>query len=221
LTHQPGSGTAPPSPDNVFITVLCHCYIIVDLQASVVIRHLGLVPSSNKVSSDVNCDNLIYGKRKPRVVRPRNTLFAANPQLFHFSLAFWKRRIFCLFTIKADLAYLFGSAMLQVLFCLVKVLSFFLLLFHSFFQFKNRFGLNIFWHLLFFADILKRKAFSNSPTVTPSKSRRGAENTPEKRTPRRHGDLSPYGSTEIDILHCMPLLPGKYHKILTNSGRRK
>jgi hypothetical protein len=41
------------------------------LQASVIIRQLGLVPTSNKVSSDINFENLIFGKRKPRIVRSR------------------------------------------------------------------------------------------------------------------------------------------------------
>jgi hypothetical protein len=41
------------------------------VQASVIIRQLGLVPTSNKVSSDINFENLIFGKRKPRIVRSR------------------------------------------------------------------------------------------------------------------------------------------------------
>jgi hypothetical protein len=47
------------------------CIHTVSLQASVIIRQLGLVPTSNKVSSDINFENLIFGKRKPRIVRSR------------------------------------------------------------------------------------------------------------------------------------------------------
>lgn len=39
-----------------------------DAQASMIIRRMGFVPASNKVSSDINFCNLIFGKRKPRSV---------------------------------------------------------------------------------------------------------------------------------------------------------
>ena len=39
-----------------------------DTQASLIIRRMGFVPASNKVSADINFSNLIYGKRKPRSV---------------------------------------------------------------------------------------------------------------------------------------------------------
>ena len=39
-----------------------------DAQASMIIRRMGFVPASNKVSAEINFGNLIYGKRKPRSV---------------------------------------------------------------------------------------------------------------------------------------------------------
>ena len=41
---------------------------LTDNQASLIIRRLGFVPASNKVSADINFGNLIFGKRKPRTV---------------------------------------------------------------------------------------------------------------------------------------------------------
>jgi hypothetical protein len=55
------------------------CIHTVFLQASVIIRQLGLVPTSNKVSSDINFENLIFGKRKPRIVRSRHATQAFPP----------------------------------------------------------------------------------------------------------------------------------------------
>jgi hypothetical protein len=45
----------------------------------VIIRQLGLVPTSNKVSSDINFENLIFGKRKPRIVRSRHATQSFPP----------------------------------------------------------------------------------------------------------------------------------------------
>ena len=39
-----------------------------DQQASLIIRGLGFVPASNKVSANLDFNNLIYGKRRPRTV---------------------------------------------------------------------------------------------------------------------------------------------------------
>jgi hypothetical protein len=52
---------------------------ILIVQASVIIRQLGLVPTSNKVSSDINFENLIFGKRKPRIVRSRQATQSVPP----------------------------------------------------------------------------------------------------------------------------------------------
>ena len=41
---------------------------LTDNQASLIIRRMGFVPASNKVSADINFGNLIFGKRKPRTV---------------------------------------------------------------------------------------------------------------------------------------------------------